>query len=104
MSDFLKWIDEATASAAIADVRNDKTDTDWFDSIISLVIHYLTPIFRAIISYEGKTGPASQKLKFLASGSGVIEELSQQLTDDIIGYALLRETDVVCNTISTLCI
>lgn len=31
MSDILKWANEQEASEAIADVRNDKTDTDWYD-------------------------------------------------------------------------
>lgn len=78
MSDsVLKWIDEESAKASIADVRSDKSDTDW-----------------TVISYEGKTGPSSQKLKLLASGTGGIEALSEHLTDDIIAFALLRESDV----------
>lgn len=52
-------------------------------------------ILRALISYEGPTGPSSQKLKLHSTGTGGIEELSENLKDDIIGFALLRETDKV---------
>lgn len=51
--------------------------------------------YRALISYEGKTGPASQKLKLHSTGSGGFDELNEQLQDEVIGFALLRETDKV---------
>lgn len=84
MSDqVIKFIDEEDCRNAIKDVRNEKGDIDW-----------------AVISYEGPSGPASQRLKLLAKGGGGISKLKEVLADNIIGYALLRETDQIDESIT----
>jgi len=54
----------------------------------------------AAITFAGKTGPASQKLKFLGSGSGGTEELKTFLEDDAITFALVRVTDKIDNSVT----
>lgn len=46
------------------------------------------------------TGPDSQKLKLYSQGKGGIDELSESLTEDMIGYCLARETDQVDSSVT----
>lgn len=55
---------------------------------------------RLIISYAGTTGAQAQTLKLHASGTGGIAALSDALSDEMIGYCLLRETDTVDNSVT----
>lgn len=54
-------------------MRSDATPTNW-----------------ALVSYEGAN---SNNLVLVGKGAGGMEELSSQLNNDIVGYALLRETE-----------
>jgi len=84
MSD-LSWISgqEQVGTAAIDDVRNDNTPTDWM-----------------FITYASTTGADSQKLKFGASGSGGVSELKKHLIDDIIAFCLVRVTDKIDDSVT----
>ncbi|XP_028402756.1 uncharacterized protein LOC114525569 [Dendronephthya gigantea] len=73
--------DDSVIDAA-TDVRSDTTDTDWF-----------------VAGYED--GNPKLPLICLGSGSGGVGEITDILTNDIIGYALCRVTDVV-DDISTV--
>eukprot|EP01113_Clastostelium_recurvatum_P039131 TRINITY_DN593_c0_g1_i2.p1 TRINITY_DN593_c0_g1~~TRINITY_DN593_c0_g1_i2.p1 ORF type:complete len:535 (-),score=200.03 TRINITY_DN593_c0_g1_i2:99-1625(-) len=64
---------ESAVKAAIADVRNDSTPTDWI-----------------LLSYES---PKSSTLVLVGSGSGGADELSSHLQSGIVGYGLVRKVD-----------
>jgi hypothetical protein len=66
---------EHIGKEAIADVRNDNTDTNW-----------------CLFSYQG---PKSQNVVFLAKGNGGVPEMVEHLKDDIVGYGLVRKTEVI---------
>lgn len=55
---------------------------------------------RLIISYAAATGAQAQTLKLHASGTGGVAALSEALTDDMIGYCLVRETDTFDNSVT----
>lgn len=78
----LKWVDEEACKDAIRAVR--KEEVEW-----------------AVISYEGTTGPASQKLKLLETGNGGVDGLKAALKDEIVCYCLLRVTDQIDNSVTT---
>ena len=61
---------------AIADVRNDKTETNW-----------------ALASYQGND--VKKPITLVAKGSGGVDELSSNFTSDMIGYGLIRVVDVI---------
>jgi hypothetical protein len=60
----------------------------------------LPPLARCIISYEGTTGAAAQRLTVFAEGNGGIEALKEKLTDDMLAYCLLRETDQIDESVT----
>lgn len=66
---------------AIADVRNDRTSTNW-----------------ALITYEGEN---SNNVILLGKGDGGVDELIEKLQDNMVGYGLVRvhekfdESDIV---------
>jgi len=64
----VSFINESSIRDAIADVRSDRSDTNY-----------------VLLTYEGDS-----KVKLLSSGSGGIEELNSHLNDKIVGYGLLR--------------
>jgi len=66
-------IDEGPIRAAIADVRNDATDTDW-----------------VLITYDG---PNSNNIVLLGKGSGGTAELLTHLKDDVVAYGLVRQVE-----------
>ncbi|GAM25883.1 hypothetical protein SAMD00019534_090580 [Acytostelium subglobosum LB1] len=74
----VEYINESEIKAAIGDLRNDKTPTDW-----------------VLLSFET---PKSKKVKLLASGSGGVEALLNQLSDDLVGFGLVRKIDVIDNS------
>jgi len=76
----IKLIDEEKLRADIKDVRNDNTDTNW-----------------VLVGYEGKKGNA---LISLGKGNGGIEELVSLLEDDMVGYALVRKTEKIDETLA----
>lgn len=53
-----------------------------------------------ILSYAAATGAQAQTLKLHASGTGGVAALSEALTDDMIGYCLVRETDTFDNSVT----
>jgi len=53
-----------------------------------------------IISYASPTGTQAQTLKLHSSGTGGVAAMVDALTDDMIGYCLVRETDSVDNSIT----
>jgi len=68
-------VDEEKIKGDIKDVRNDITDTTW-----------------CLVGYEGKKGDT---LVALGKGSGGVDELVALLEDDMVGYALVRKTEKV---------
>lgn len=83
MAESLPWVDEQAAKDAIAAVRKDSDPTDWL-----------------IISYAAPTGPQAQTLVLHSSGTGGVEALANALTDDMIAYCLVRETDSFDNSVT----
>lgn len=81
----LGWVsgEEQKARDGLAAVRNDSSDTDW-----------------AAITFAAKTGPNSQKLKYLGCGTGGTTELKTHLEDDAITFALVRVTDKIDNSVT----
>jgi hypothetical protein len=81
----VSWVDgeHDKARDALAQVRSDTSETDW-----------------AAITFAGKTGPQSQKLKFLGSGTGGTTQLKEHLEDDAITFALVRVTDKIDNSVT----
>eukprot|EP01111_Echinosteliopsis_oligospora_P003829 TRINITY_DN1600_c0_g1_i1.p1 TRINITY_DN1600_c0_g1~~TRINITY_DN1600_c0_g1_i1.p1 ORF type:complete len:506 (+),score=171.78 TRINITY_DN1600_c0_g1_i1:77-1594(+) len=69
----VQWGNEGDAKAAVRDVRNDSTPTDW-----------------VLFKYEG---PKSQTIVVGGSGSGGLNELVGHLSNDMVGYGLIRKTD-----------
>jgi len=66
----LKWVDLNEVRDAIADVRNDKTATNW-----------------VLLSYQGEN---TNDLALLAKGDGGVHELIRHLNDKIVAYGLVR--------------
>eukprot|EP01116_Phalansterium_solitarium_P022718 TRINITY_DN7607_c0_g2_i1.p1 TRINITY_DN7607_c0_g2~~TRINITY_DN7607_c0_g2_i1.p1 ORF type:complete len:541 (+),score=182.19 TRINITY_DN7607_c0_g2_i1:50-1624(+) len=71
---------EALGREAIQEVRSDKTDTDW-----------------VLFTYES---PKSQKIKLGGKGSGGVSELCEHLSADQVGYALVRKTDQIDDSVT----
>jgi len=65
--------DEKALRAAIADVRNDTSNTNW-----------------VLASYDG---PNSNSVVLVGSGSGGAAELLGHLKNDIVGYGLVRQSE-----------
>jgi len=76
----LKWVDLNEIRDAIADVRNDKTSTNW-----------------ALVSYQGEN---TNDVGLLGKGDGGIDELISLLKDDIVAHGLLRVTEKFDNSIT----
>lgn len=72
--------DGAEIKEIIRDVRNDANDTNW-----------------CLVGYENKKGNV---LIPLGSGSGGVEELLNHLSDDMVGYALVRKTERIDESIT----
>jgi hypothetical protein len=69
----LRWIDLHQIKDAIADVRNDKTPTNW-----------------VLLSYNGEN---SNDVQLVGSGDGGVNELISHLQDNIVGYGLVRVSE-----------
>ncbi|EGG20696.1 putative actin binding protein [Cavenderia fasciculata] len=69
----VQFINESEIKSAIADVRTDKTPTDW-----------------VLLSFEDNK---SKKIKLAGSGSGGVAELVQHLEDTTVGWGLVRKID-----------
>jgi len=74
------FLDEVEVKAALKDVRSDSTETNW-----------------ALVTYDG---PNSNNLILAGKGTGGISELSDHLTNDNVGYALLRETEKIDDSVT----
>jgi hypothetical protein len=61
---------------AIADVRNDKSGTNWL-----------------VTAYEGND--TKKPLKLVASGEGGVDDLVNYLTTDLIAYVFMRVIDII---------
>jgi len=72
--------DETTGRDALKSVRNDKSDVDW-----------------CLFTYED---PKSQKITLKGTGNGGIEDLKKHLSNDMIGYGLVRKTDKIDDSIT----
>jgi len=81
----LQWIpgQDQLAENAIKDVKRNGSPTNWM-----------------FVTYAETKGPNSTKLKFGGSGGGGVEELKQNLTDEIIAFALVRVTDVIDQSVT----
>jgi len=66
------------AAEAIKDVRNDSTPTTW-----------------AALTYENNK---SENLVVLATGTGGANELTAQLSNDKVAYAIIRKIEKIDNT------
>jgi len=66
----VRFIDIDEIKAAVADVRSDATNTNW-----------------VLLSYAGLN---SNDVSLIGKGEGDVDELTQQLTDEIVGYGLVR--------------
>jgi len=66
----LKFVNIEEIKDAIADVRNDKTSTNW-----------------ALLTYQGEN---SNDVVLLGKGEGGLDELISLLKDEIVGYGLVR--------------
>jgi len=64
----VSFVDESSIRDAIADVRSDRSDTNF-----------------VVLTYEGDS-----KVKLLASGAGGVSELTSHFSDKMVGYALVR--------------
>lgn len=73
----VKFADEDAVREALADVRNDSTDTKW-----------------CLVGYQGKKG---NTLELLGKGDGGFSEFEAQLEDDMVGYALVRKIEIFDN-------
>lgn len=69
----LRWIELHEIKDAIADVRSDKTSTNW-----------------VLITYQGQN---SNDAALLGKGDGGVNELISHLKDDIVGYGLVRVSE-----------
>jgi len=78
-SNNVTFIDEEAIQNAIKAVRANNDETDWM-----------------LMGYEGN----SNQLKFIAKGSGDLDELITHLKDDQIMYGLYRTTDTIDNTVA----
>jgi len=65
------FADESSIRDAVADVRSDKTDTNF-----------------VVLTYEG-----DNTIKLLASGTGGVGELASHLDDKIVAYGIVRVTE-----------
>ncbi|KYR02663.1 putative actin binding protein [Tieghemostelium lacteum] len=75
MSSAVQFINETEIKAAIADLKNNDTPTDW-----------------VLLSFES---PKSQKVKLVGSGSGGVSELVESFQDDVVGFSLVRKIDKI---------
>jgi drebrin-like protein len=71
----IKFVDEEATRDAIADVRSDASDTTW-----------------CLVGYQGKKG---NTLELLGKGAGGYADFAAQLEDDMVGYALVRKTEMI---------
>jgi len=69
----LRWVELNEIRDAIADVRNDKTNTNW-----------------VLVSYQGEN---TNDVGLLGKGDGGINELISHLKDNIVAHGLLRVTE-----------
>lgn len=69
----LRWVDLHEIKDAIADVRSDKTPTNW-----------------VLLSYQGEN---SNDVALVGKGDGGVNEFIAQLHDDKVGYGLLRVSE-----------
>jgi len=69
----LNWIDLNKIKDAIADVRSDKTSTNW-----------------ALIAYQGEN---SNDVALVGTGEGGVNELISHLQDNIVAHGLVRVTE-----------
>jgi len=76
----LRWVDLNEIRDAIADVRNDKTSTNW-----------------ALVSYQGEN---SNDVGLLGKGDGGVNELISHLKDNIVAHGLLRVTEKFDNSVT----
>jgi len=66
----------ADVTNAVADVRNNKTETNWM-----------------VTSYEGND--TKKPLQLVATGNGGVDELVHHLTTDLIAYVFIRVIDII---------
>jgi len=66
----LRWIELSDIKDAIADVRNDKTSTNW-----------------VLLSYQGEN---TNDVALVGKGDGGVNELITHLQDNIVAYGLVR--------------
>jgi len=76
----IEFVDENSGKQALQEVRSDANDTDW-----------------CVFGYEN---PKSQKIILLGKGSGGIEELKTVLTNDNVGYGIVRKTDKIDESVT----
>jgi len=69
----LRWVDLNEIKDAIADVRSDKTSTNW-----------------VLVSYQGEN---SNDAALLGKGDGGVNELISHLKDNIVAYGLVRVSE-----------
>jgi len=74
----LKWVELNEIRDAIADVRNDKTSTNW-----------------VLVSYQGEN---SNDVGLLGKGDGGVNELISFLNDKIVAHGLVRVTEQFDNS------
>jgi len=80
MADQVSFGNEEELKQAIKEVRSDSVPTDWF-----------------LFTYEN---PKSNKIVFLAKGSGGASELKNHLKDDIVAYGLVRKEDKIDDSVT----
>jgi hypothetical protein len=78
----VNFTDEKALRAAIADVRNDGTGTNW-----------------VLASYDA---PNSNNVVLLGSGEGGSAELLDNLKDDIVAYGLVRQSEKFDDSVRTM--
>jgi len=76
----LQFADKGGGIAAIKDVRDNSTPTNW-----------------VLFSYEG---PKSDKIVFVGKGNGGTQELVSHLKDDMIGYGLIRKEEQIDDSLT----
>jgi len=74
----LKWVDQNGIRDAVADVRNDRTSTNW-----------------ALVSYAGEN---SNDVQLLGKGDGGVNELIGHLQDNIVAYGIVRVSEKFDNS------
>jgi len=76
----LRWIELNQIKDAIADVRSDKTSTNW-----------------VLVSYQGQN---SNDVALVGKGDGGVNELIDNLKDDIVAYGIVRVTEKFDNSVT----